>query len=105
MLGHLDMSLNDHLISGTFTEEVFRVTDTLTKYTIPLVYVTDLTGVKIRGGLYPEEVQLIRWHGQRKVKKILKRRKLKGRQEYLVTLDGFPVAFSEWVTTQRPRPL
>ena len=84
--------------SSSWTEEVFIVTRLNTTGSIPLIYVKDLKGDPILGGLYPEEVQQVSWDGKRLVDKVLKQRKLPGKpREYLVSYRGWPVKFNEWL--------
>ena len=85
--------------SSSWTEEVFLVTRHNTSGSIPLVYVEDLKGDPILGGLYPEEVQQVSWDGKRQVDKIIKQLQLRGKpREYFVSYRGWPVKFNEWLT-------
>ena len=71
-----------------------------TSRAIPLIYVEDLMGEQIQGGLYPEEYQQVTWNGKRELDKVLKERKPKGRpREYLVSYRGWPPKFNAWVKT------
>lgn len=84
--------------SSTWTEEVFKVTRHKTSSPIPLIYIEDLSGDQIQGGLYPEEYQPVSWDGKKKIDKILKERKLKGKsKEYLVSYYGWPPKFNAWI--------
>lgn len=90
--------LHDKEASGNFTEEVFKVAGISRKYPIPMVYVEDLLGERVKGGLYPEEYQAIEWDQQRRVAKVIKQRHLKGRpREKLVTFVGYPDTYTLWV--------
>ena len=85
--------------SSSWTEEVFLVTRHNTTGAIPLVYVEDLKGEPILGGLYPEEIQQVSWDGKRQVDKIIKQRQLRVKpREYFVSYRGWPVKFNEWLT-------
>lgn len=86
--------------SWTWTEEVFRVTRHNSSHPIPLIYVEDLTGEPILGGLYPEEYQSISWNGKREVDKVIKTRKKGGRLEYFVSYRGWPKKFNAWTRTR-----
>lgn len=93
--------------SGTWTEELFRVIRHNTTRTIPLVYVEDLRGQEIFGGLYPEEIQPVKWSGKRRPLKIVRERTVPvgGRRrvkEYLIRWRGWPPAFDEWVRRRPP---
>lgn len=86
--------------SGTWTEEVFRVVRHNTSQPIPLVYIEDLTGMAILGGLYPEEYQHVSWSGQKEIDKVIKTRKRDGKIEYYVSYRGWPRHFNAWVRTK-----
>ena len=94
--------------SGTWTEELFRVIRHNTTRTIPLVYVEDLQGQEIFGGLYPEEVRAVKWSGKKRPLKIVRERTVRGAQgrsgvkEYLIRWRGWPPAFDEWVRRRPP---
>ena len=83
--------------SDTWTEEVFRVLRHKTSTPIPLIYVEDLMGDVVEGGLYPEEYQQVTWNGKRQVDKVIKERKRKGHaREYFVSYRGWPQKFNAW---------
>ena len=85
--------------SSTWTEEVFKVTRHKKSSPIPLIFVEDLTGDAIKGGLYPEEYQLVKWDGNKEVDKVIKERKIQGKpREYLVSYRGWPPKFNAWIT-------
>jgi hypothetical protein len=91
----------DKEASDTWTEEVFRVVRHNKSMAIPLIYVEDLDGERIEGGLYPEEYQQVTWDGKRQVDKIIKERKLKGKpREYFVSYRGWPPKFNQWIKTR-----
>ena len=95
-------NLFDKEASGTFTQEVFKVASVNKRFPIPMVRVVDLLGNPVKGSFYPEEIQEISWDSTKRVEKILKRRKLKGRpKEYLVTFEGYPSSYSEWSTRSK----
>ena len=84
--------------SDTWTEEVFRVVRVKTSTPIPLVYVEDMAGDKVLGGLYPEEYQVVVWDGKKRQDKVLKQRKLQGQpRQYFVSFKGWPQKFNTWV--------
>ena len=67
-----------------------------------MIYIEDLQGEVIEGGLYPEEYQVIKWDGK-KDGRVIKERKLVGKpREYFVTYPGWPRKFDEW-TTRKPK--
>ena len=86
--------------SGNFTEEIFRVTRHKTTSPIPLIYVSDLQGDPVLGGLYPQEYQAVVFNGKKRIEHVIKRRKRRGHPpEYFVSFRGYPKKFNEWVTT------
>ena len=89
----------DKEATGTFTSEVFRVRGHRKKGGIPLIYVSDLQGEEILGGLYPQEYQAILWDGDKPVERILKRRHRKGEpKQFFVKYRGYPDKFNEWIS-------
>ena len=92
----------DKEASGTFTKEVFKVIGVNTAFDIPMIRVKDLLGNAVKGSFYPEEYQIITWKTGKRVERILKRRKIKGRpKEYLVSYEGYPANYSEWTTRSK----
>lgn len=85
--------------SSTWTEEVFKVVRHKTSTPIPLIYVEDLMGDPVEGGLYPEEYLEINWDGKRKINEVIKQRKQKGKpKEYYVSYWGWPPKFNQWIS-------
>jgi hypothetical protein len=88
--------------SSTYTEEVFKVVRHKTSVPIPLIYVEDMAGDPILGGLYPEEYQQITWSGKKEIDKVIRERKPPGKpREFLVAYKGWPPKFNAWVN-RRP---
>ena len=84
--------------SDTWTEEVFKVVRHKTSDPIPLVYVEDMQGEIVQGGLYPEEYQPVKWDGKKEIGQVLRERKRPGSpKEYLVSYKGWPPKFNSWV--------
>ena len=92
-----DRGLFDKEASGTWTKEVFRVERYNLGQHIPLITLSDLAGEPIYGSFYPEEYQVIDWHGKKVVSQVLRYRRTKGRREQQVTYDGWPASFVEWI--------
>ena len=82
---------------GTWSKEVFRVKQHRNSLPIPMIYIEDLMGEAISGGLYPQEYQSVDWDGKRQVDQVLKTRTKKGRKEILVSYSGWPPKFNEWI--------
>ena len=92
-----DRSIFDKEASGTWTKEIFQVARHNLAQPIPLVTMHDLTDKPIAGSFYPEEYQVIDWHGKKVVDQVLRKRRAKGHQERLVTYEGWPATFTEWI--------
>lgn len=92
-----DRSVFDKEASGTWTTEVFRIVRHNISQPIPLTVLHDLTDKPIAGSFYPEEYQVIDWHGKKLIKSVLRKRLSQGRQEQLVTYDGWPSSFTQWI--------
>ena len=61
--------------SGTYTKEIFRIKRLKRAPGMPdVVYLEDLTGKPIQGGVYPEEVQRVEWNGEKRPKDVFKTR-------------------------------
>ena len=87
--------------SGTWTREVFRVIRHKQGQERPMLVLEDLMGEPIRGAFYLEEVQQVEWDkSQRRVYQVLGKRRKKGKEEYLVSYEGWPKKFSEWTSTK-----
>lgn len=100
-------ALFDKEASGTWTEEVFRVVRHKTSSQIPLIYVEDLAGDPVQGGLYPQEYQQIKFDSrERQVERVLetRRRSIRGRRriQYKVTFKGYPPSVTGWVSAIPP---
>lgn len=83
--------------SNTWTEEVFKVIRHKSNIPIPLIYVEDMTGDPILGGLYPEEYQQVKWSGKKELSHLLKTRTRQGKKEFLVAYKGWPPKFNDWL--------
>ena len=86
--------------SGNWTREVFRVVRHKVTSSIPMIYVEDLRGEPVLGGLYPEEYQQVAWDPTKKeIDKVLKKRQRKGQPtERFVTYLGWPSNYAEWTS-------
>lgn len=89
--------LFDKEASSTWTGEVFKVIRHKTSSPIPLIYVEDMMGDKILGGLYPEEYQQVTWTGKKEFSHVVKTRKRDGKTEHLVAYKSWPSKFNTWL--------
>jgi len=85
--------------TGNWTEEIFKVVQVRNVTPIPMIGVQDLTGEPILGMFYPEEVQEIEWNNEKRVDKVIKTRMQNGKKEHLVTFDGWPKTYTEWISS------
>ena len=83
--------------AGTWTEEVFRVIRHRLNQPIPMAVVEDLTGERIEGSFYPQEMQEIHFSPEKRVSQIHSKRKRRGKREILVSYIGYPEKFKEWI--------
>ena len=84
--------------AGTWTEEVFRVVRHRLNQPIPMAVVEDLTGERIEGSFYPQEMQEIYFSPTNKrVAQVHSERKRRGKRQILVSFIGYPEKFKEWI--------
>ena len=80
-----------------WTEELFTIESILYK-TDPITYtVKDDAGVTLRGTFYKEELQKVSEKAVYRIANILKKRRVKGEQQYLIRWLGYPSSFDSWV--------
>lgn len=85
--------------SGTFLNEPLRVVRIDRRNHIPMVYLEDLKGERIKGGAYIDEIFPISGPTPPKIiEKVLKRRKSGRKMEFFVSYRDYPAKFNEWVT-------
>ena len=90
----------------TFTEEIFRIKQII--YTKPIVYkLTDLMDEDIDGYFYEQELSYVPNPDEieYKIEKVLKRKKVKGKQMILVKWKGYPDKFNEWISAKATKKL
>jgi hypothetical protein len=83
----------------TYTEEIFVVRDRFVSQNIPIYKLKDMMDDPIQGTFYASELQKVSKDDQTvwRIKKILRRRKVRGREEVLVRWLGWPKKFDSWV--------
>ena len=82
-----------------WSTEIFTIHSV--KRTNPPVYqIRDYSNEIIEGFFYRQELQKVKVDGNRlyKIDKILKKRKRLGKNEYLVTWEGYPASMTSWVS-------
>ena len=78
------------------TEEIFRI-DSINKSMFPYVYnLTDLSGEKIHGSFYIEELTKVKLKSIYPIK-VLKQKYIKGKKVFLVSFLGYPSSFDSWI--------
>lgn len=81
----------------SWSVEVYKVTNV--KRTTPTVYeIEDLNGEEIVGTFYESELQKITKPDTYKIEKILKRKRVRGKNSYFVKWIGYPESFNQWIT-------
>lgn len=82
-----------------WTSEIFKISERLMRQGVPVYRVTDYSNDVIIGTFYEQELQNVHkdedalWI----VEKIIRKRKRRGREEYLVKYEGWPAAYNSWV--------
>ena len=82
-----------------YTTEVFKIKSRVFQQGIPLYKIVDLKNDPIQGYVKEQEMNSVDkneeslWY----IEKILKKRKVKGKNQYLVRWEGFPKSFDSWV--------
>ena len=87
-----------------YTEELFKIKQII--YTKPIVYkLADLMDEDIDGYFYEEELSYVPNPGEieYKIEKVLKRKKVKGKEMILVKWKGYPDKFNEWIDAEGAR--
>ena len=80
-----------------WTEELFTIEKVLYR-TDPITYtVKDDADVTLRGTFYKEELQKVGEKAVYRIANILKKRRVKGNQQYLIQWLGYPRSFDSWV--------
>jgi hypothetical protein len=80
-----------------FTEEIFKISQVLTNLAFPRYVITNYAGdEEIKGTFYESELTLTNLETF-KVEKIIKKRKVKGKTEYLIKWLGYPSSQNSWV--------
>jgi len=82
---------------GTWTDEVFKVARHKTHMPIPMAVVRDMRGEEIRGSFYPWELQEIEWDEGKRPLQVFKTKTRQKKKEWLVSFQGYPPDFLEWV--------
>ncbi|XP_061190400.1 uncharacterized protein LOC133198308 [Saccostrea echinata] len=83
----------------TYTEEIFVIRDRLVSQGIPIYKLKDLTDDPIQGTFYASELQKVLKDEETiwRIDKILRKRKVRGKEEVLVRWLGWPKKFDSWI--------
>lgn len=83
----------------TYTEEIFTIREHFVSQDIPIYKLKDMLGDPIQGTFYASELQKVSkdentiW----RIDKILRKRKVRGKEEVLVRWLGWPKKFDSWI--------
>ena len=90
----------------SFTEEIFRIYQTMTNFKPYRYKLEDLNGEKLEGAFCKDEIQeVIKGDDIWKIDKIISRHKTKSGIQYLVSWRGFPEKFNSYVKESDIVPL
>ncbi|XP_061190340.1 uncharacterized protein LOC133198230 [Saccostrea echinata] len=83
----------------TYTEEIFVIRDRWVSQGIPIYKLKDLTDDPIQGTFYASELQKVLKDDDTiwRIDKILRKRKVRGKEEVLVRWLGWPKKFDSWI--------
>ena len=90
-----------------WTGETFTIIKHYLREGIPVYKIADKAGEVVTGSFYTEELQKVTLQENEfyKIEKILKRRKRKGKTEYLVRWMHLPSKFDEWLDASQVVPI
>ncbi|XP_062571179.1 uncharacterized protein LOC134233212 [Saccostrea cucullata] len=86
----------------TYTEEIFIVSDRFLSQGIPIYKLKDMMDEAILGSFYASELQKVSkdenttW----RIEKVLRKRKIRGKEEILVRWLGWPKKFDSWISSK-----
>ena len=82
---------------GTFSQEIFKVAKIVSHMERPMIHVEDLKGKQVKGGFYPEEVQVVDYSPDNlfEIEKVLGRKSVNGVAYVKVKWSGY--TGSEWI--------
>ena len=83
-----------------FSHELFKVSKRYRRERIPVYKIKEFDGKEIIGVFYQQELTLAFEPDAYKVDEVLKKRKVKGKTEYLVSYKGWPKKYASWVNSQ-----
>ena len=86
---------------GTFSQEIFKVAHIVKHMERPMVHVEDLKGKQVKGGFYPEEVQVVDYSPDDlfEIEKVLGRKTVNGVPYVKVKWSGY--TGSEWIEASK----
>ena len=67
----------------------------------PFYYLRDFAGEEVAGGFYEKELQLVHDNEEYRIEKVLRRKRVNGKQLYLVQWKGWPSKFNSWIENIR----
>ena len=83
-----------------WSEEIFIVYNRK-NFKEPFYYLRDFAGEDIEGGFYEKELQQVQDSDEYRIEKVLRRKRVNGKQLHLVKWKGWPNKFNSWVENIR----
>ena len=84
-----------------FTEEIFKIIGVF-NHNPPMYKIEDLLGESIKGKFYESEMQKVMFDpdAQFDIDKIIRKRKINGNHQFLVSWIGWPPKFTSWIDSK-----
>jgi Integrase core domain/Chromo (CHRromatin Organisation MOdifier) domain len=84
---------------GNWTEEIFVISEVIDRRPFPVYKLKDWNGENIVGSFYDKEIQAVEkdLRGFWKVERIITKRRVRGRKQFLVKWEGYPDTMNSWV--------
>ena len=87
--------------TARWSKEVFKIVS-IDDSQYPYMYkLEDLNGEDVKGKFYEEELQKTDLKDFSVIEKIIRKKKVNGKYEYLVKWDGYPEKFNSWITEEK----
>ena len=87
--------------TARWSKEVFKIVS-IDDSQYPYMYkLEDLDGEDVKGKFYEEELQKTDLKDFSVIDKIIRKKKVNGKYEYLVKWDGYPEKFNSWISEEQ----
>ena len=86
-----------------YSREIFRISDRRVEQGLPIYYLEDLKGGKLKGGFYSFEIVPADYDSSKTfdIDKVIRTRVKGGKSQSLVRFLGWPPEFDEWIDTDK----